>query len=263
MNAGGYRRLCVATGGVLLGMAAAAGWAQQEPGAIGIVTAVRGEVSVQRKGAPAPARLAVRHPLHAEDAIGTDPQAKVKALLQDDTMLALGRSTGMTIEEYLHAPEQQIRRMTVRLERGTMRTLVGRAFSGLGSTFVVRAGTASIIANAAYCVVWHREEETGVANIGTGGAVSFVAGGRVVILEPGSYSIAQAGKQPSAAQPVDAKAPPAVRQAVGDLAEQEIEEELRACPPGSPPGGICPRKPPSPALSPATPPAVTSGATRR
>ena len=182
----------------------------------------------------------------------------------------------MDIDEYLHAPDQQIRRMAVHLAKGTLRTLVGRAFSGLGSTFVIRAGAASVIANAAYYVVWHQEQETGVVNIGSSGAVSFVAGGRVVILEPGFYSIAPAGKPPGAAEPVSAKAPPVVQQAIGDtevgddlgatvneLAEREIEEELRARPPDSPPGGICPRKAPPAALSPATPPAVTSGAKRR
>lgn len=48
-----------------------------------------------------------------------------------------------------------------------------------------------------------------------------------------------------------------------NMAAQEFEEELIACPPGSPSGGICPRKAPAAAVSPATPPAVTSGAMRR
>jgi hypothetical protein len=262
--------------GLLLGVVAP-GWAQpQEQAAIGIVTTVRGAVSVEHRGSAAPVKLAVRQPLRAHDVVGTGARAKVKALLHDDTMLALGPQSRMTIDEYLHAPELQVRRMTVQLERGLLRTLVGRAFAGLGSTFVIRAGAASVIANAAYCIVWRHEQETGVVNIGSAGAVSFMAEGRVVILEPGFYSIAPAGKPPGAAEPMSAQAPPAVREAIGEteigddlgsavneLAEQEIEEELRACPPGSPPGGICPRKSPPAALSPATPPAVTSGAKRR
>ncbi len=269
-------RECVAVLGLLLGIAVP-GWAQQqEPEAIGIITTIRGAVSVEHRGSSVPAQLAVRQPLLAYDAIGTGAHAKVKALLHDDTMLAMGPQSRMNIDEYLHAPDQQVRRMTVHLERGMLRTLVGRAFSGLGSTFVIRAGTASVIANAAYCIVWRHGQETGVVNIGSAGAVSFVAEGRVVILEPGFYSIAPTGKPPGAAEPTGAKVPPAVRQAIGEteveddlgsaaneLAEQEIEEELRACPPGSPPGGICPRKSPPAALSPATPPAVTSGAKRR
>jgi len=268
-------RALVVAAGLCLG-AVAAVWAQQEPEAIGVVTAMQGAVSAARQGSAIPARLAVRQPLRVHDEIETGAHSKVKALLHDDTMLALGPQTRMGIDEYLHAPDQQVRRMAVHLAQGTMRTLVGRAFSGLGSTFVVRAGTASVIANAAYCVVWRQEQETGVVNIGSSGAVSFVAGGRVVILEPGFYAIAPAGKPPGAAEPVSAKAPPVVRQAIGnteigddlgatvnELVEQEIEEELRACPPGSPPGGICPRKAPPAALSPATPPAVTSGAKRR
>ncbi len=268
-------RALVVVAGFCLGIVAAV-WAQQEPEAIGVITTIQGTVSVKHQGSATSVRLAVRQPLRVHDAIETGVHSKVKALLHDDTMLALGPQTRTNIDEYLHAPDQQVRRMAVHLAQGTIRTLVGRAFSGLGSIFIVRAGTASVIANAAYCVVWHQEQETGVVNIGSGGAVSFVAGGRVVILEPGFYAIAPAGKPPGTSQPVNAKAPPVVRQAIDDtevgddlgatvneLVEQEIEEELRACPPGSPPGGICPRKAPPAALSPATPPAVTSGAKRR
>ena len=271
-----HRWLCGVAGGVALGVVAVTGWAQQEPEAIGVITTAQGAVVVEHKGSSASVRLAVRQPLFAHDAIDTGAHSKVKALLHDDTVLTMGQQTRMQIDEYLHAPDQQVRRMAVHLAQGTMRTLVGRAFSGLGSTFVIRAGTASVIVNAAYCIVWRHGHETGVVNIGSGGAASFVAEGRVVMLEPGFYSIAQAGRPPSAAEPMSAKAPPAVRKAIGEteigddlgpavseLAQQEIEEELRACPPGSPPGGICPRKSTPAALPPATPPAVTSGAKRR
>jgi hypothetical protein len=264
-----------AAAGILLGGLALA-WAQEAPETIGQVTAVQRAVSIARAGSPAARPAAARQFLHPADTLETGEQAKVQALFHDDTVLTLGPRTRLDIAEYLHDSGQQVRRMTVTLAQGTVRALVGRAFPGLGSTFVIRAGTASIVANAAYCVVWRTGQETGVANIGSSGPVSFVAEGRVVILEPGFYSIAPAGRPPGAAAPAGDKAPPAVRQAVdgtepdeqsetpaGKLAEQEIESELRACPPDSPPGGICPRKPPAPALSPATPPAVTSGAKRR
>lgn len=270
-----HRGFLSAAGGAAFGLLAVASWAQQEPEAIGVITAVQGTVTAEHESA-APARLAIRHSIQADDMVVTDVRSRVKVLLHDDTLLAMGQRTRMKIDEYLYAPDQEVRRMLVRLEQGTLRTLVGRAFKGLGSAFIVRVGTASVIADAAYCVIWRHEQETGVVNIGTGGAVSLLAEGRVVILKPGYYSIAAAGKPPSPAQPADAMAPPTVRQAIdetevgemssvapGELAEQEIEEELRACPPGSPPGGICPRKAPLPALPPSTPPAVTSGATRR
>lgn len=276
MRTWGHRWLCGAAGGMALGMVAATGWTQQGPESIGVITATQGTVAVEHKGSSTSMRLAVRKPLLVHDAIGTGAHSKVKALLHDDTVLTLGQQTRMKIDEYLHAPDQQVRRMEVHLAQGTLRALVGHAFSGLGSTFVIRTGAASVIVNAAYCIAWRHEHETGVVNIGSNGAISFVAEGRVVILEPGFYSIAQAGRPPSAAEPMSPKAPPAVRKAIGEteigddlgsavneLAEQAIEEELRTCPPGSPPGGICPRKSPPAALPPATPPAVTSGATRR
>lgn len=268
-------RVLAVVHGILLG-ASAIVWAQQGPETIGVATAVQGVASVMHAGSSVPAPLTVRQSFFARDILETGGQSKVKALFQDDTMLTVGPQARAEIAEYLHAPDQHVRRMTVKLVHGTVRVLVGRAFAGLGSTFVVQTGTASIVANRAYCVVWSNEQGTGVANIGTGGAVSFVAGGRLVILEPGFYAIAQAGKPPSTPETMKGKSPSVATQAIAEtevkddigtsmneLADQEIEEELRACPPGSPPGGICPRAAPPAALPPTTPPAVTSGAVRR
>jgi hypothetical protein len=270
-----HLRVLAAVYGILLGASAVA-WAQQGPETIGVATAVQGVVSVMHAGSPVPAPLAVRQSFFSGDIIETGGQSKAKALFQDDTMLAVGPQARVEIAEYLHAPDQHVRRMTVKLVHGTVRVLVGRAFAGLGSTFVVQTGTANIIANTAYCVVWSNEQGTGVANIGTGGAVSFVAGGRLVMLEPGFYAIAQAGKPPGVPETMKGKAPSVATHAIAEtevkddigssmneLADREIEEELRACPPGSPPGGICPRAAPPAALPPTTPPAVTSGAVRR
>lgn len=269
------RRVLAAVYGILLG-AGAVVWAQQGPKTIGVATAVQGTVSVMHAGSSVPAPLTVRQPLFTKDTIETGGQSKIKALFQDDTMLTVGPQTRVEIAEYLHDPDQHVRRMTMKLVHGTVRVLVGRAFAGLGSTVVVETGTASIIANTTYCVVWSNEQGTGAANIGTRGAVSFVAGGRLVMLEPGFYAMTQAGKPPSAPETMKGKAPSVAGHAIvetevkddigssmNELADRAIEEELRACPPGSPPGGICPRATPPAAFSPATPPAVTSGAVRR
>lgn len=275
MRAWCCRWFCGVIGGLALGMVAA-GWAQQGTESIGVTTAVHGVVSVMHAGSSVPAPLAIRQSVFSKDTIETGRQSKVKALFQDDTMLTMGPQTSLEIAEYLRDSDQNTRHMTVKLVRGTVRVLVGRAFTGLGSTFVVQTGTTSIIANATYCVVWSNEQGTGVANIGTSGAASFMAGDHRVVLEPGFYAMAPSGKPPSAPEPMKGKTPSVTGHAIvetevkddigstmNELADKEIEEELRACPPGSPPGGICPRKPPSPAIPPATPPAVTSGATRR
>jgi hypothetical protein len=261
--------------GIFLGAVAAA-WGQQGPVAIGEITVSRQAVTVTHGGAATALPMRARHAVVLADTLETGGGARVQALFLDDTMLTLGQHTRAQISEYLHDPAQQVRRMTVLLAQGSVRALVGRVYSGLGSTFVIQAGTVSVIADAGYCIVWRTDKETGVVNIGTSGPVSFVAEGRVVILAPGFYAVARAGQPPSAAEPVKAKASATVQRVVAEtevgdqigvsadqLAEQAIEEELPACPPGSPPGGICPRPTPPAALSPATPPAVTSGAKPR
>lgn len=271
---GRIRELAVASG-MCLGVVGMA-WAQQGTEAIGTVTAIQRTVTVTHENAPVALPVRARQAVVLADKLETGDRALVQALFEDDTVLTLGQQTEAQISEYLHNPAQQVRRMTVLLTRGTVRVLVGRDFSGLGSTFTIRAGAANIVANAVYCVVWSTDRETGVANIGIKGPVSFAVQGRVVIVGPGFYAIAQAGQPPGAAAPTNAAAPPAVRQAIGDtetgdqlearvdeLAEEKIVEKLPACPPDSPPGGVCPRKPVPPALPPATPPAVTSGAIAR
>ena len=271
----GHIRKLVVASGLCLGVAAMA-WAQQGAEAIGIITVIQRAVTVTHGNAPMALPMRARQGLVRADTLETGEGALVQALFEDDTVLTLGQHTHAHISEYLHDPAQQVRRMMVVLTRGTVRALVGRGFSGVGSTFTVSAGTANIVANAAYCVVWSSGRETGVANIGTKGPVSFVAEGRVVVLGPGFYAIAPAGRPPGVAAETANAAPPSVRQAIADteagdqlnapvdeLAEEKIEEKLPSCPPGSPPGGICPRTPPSSSLPPATPPAVTSGAVPR
>jgi len=251
-------------------------WAQQGTEAIGTITAIQRTVTVTHENAPAALPVRARQAVVLADTLKSGEGARVQALFEDDTMLTLGQQTDAQISEYLHDPALQVRRMTVLLTRGTVRALVGQDFSGLGSTFTIRAGAANIVANAVYCVVWSNDREAGVANIGTKGPVSIVAEGRVVILGPGFYAVAPAGKPPGEAAPVGAKASATVQQAiaeteVGDqtgvtvdqFAEEKIVEKLPACPPDSPPGGVCLRKPVPPALPPATPPAVTSGAVTR
>ncbi len=256
----------------LVGMA----WAQQETEAIGTVTVIQRAATVTHGNVPTARPMQARQALLLADTLQTGEGARAQALFEDDTVLTLGPQTQAQISEYLHDSTQHVRRMTVLLTRGTVRALVGRDFSGAGSTFTIRTGTASIVANTAYCVVWSNERETGVANIGTTGPVRFAAQGKVVILDPGYFAIAPAGQPPGAAAASAGAAPTAVQRAIGvtevgdqlnvpveELAEEKIVEKLPACPPDSPPGGVCPRKPVPPALPPTTPPAVTSGAIPR
>ncbi len=271
---GHIRELAVASG-LGLGIVAMA-WAQQGAETIGTITIIQRAVTVTHGNAPMARPIRARQALVPEDTLRTGEGARAQALFEDDTMLTLGQQTQAQISEYLHDSAQHVRRMTVLLTRGTMRALVGRDFSGVGSTFTIRAGSVSIVANTVYCVVWSNDRETGVANIGTKGPVSLVAQGKVVILDPGFYAIAPSGQPPGKAAATSGAAPTAVQRAIDDtevgdqlntpveaLAEEKTVDKLPACPPGSPPGGVCPREPVPPALPPTTPPAVTSGAVPR
>ncbi len=271
-----WRHLWRAAAAIVLLAIADTGWAQQGPDAVGEVIAVRGAATVTHGGESAPARLMVRQPLFVHDRIETDERSALKALFQDDSLLTLGERTRLDLADYVYEAGRKIRRVTLVLEQGVVRALVGQAFADPTSIFEIRAGSATVTARTTYFVVWIDQEGTGVANIGTAGMVHLIVSGRGITVTPGHFSFAPAGQLPRIPQPVTGTAPPSVSRAIvatdfkedvgpaiNQLAEQPVEEELPSCPPGSPPGGLCPRKPPPSGLPPATPPAVTSGAARR
>ncbi len=271
-----WRHLWHAAGVVVLLAIADIGWAQQGSDAVGEVIAVQGAATVTRGGESAPANPKIRQPLFMHDRIETGEQSAVKALFRDDSLLTLGERTRLDLADYVYDADRQIRRVTLVLEHGMVRALVGQAFADPMSVFSIRAGSATVTARTTYFVVWIDQEGTGVANIGTAGMVQLIVGGRGMTVKPGHFSFAPAGQFPRIPQPVAGTATSSVSRAIAatdvkedvgsvinELADQTVEEELPSCPPDSPPGGLCPRKPPPSGLPPATPPAVTSGAARR
>lgn len=270
------RYLWRAAAAIVLLATADTAWAQRGSDAVGEVIVVQGAATVTRGGESVQVNPKIRQPLFIHDRIDTGEQSVLKALFRDDSLLTLGEQTRLDLADYAYDADRQIRRVTLVLEHGMVRALVGRAVTGPTSMFSIQAGSATIAVRTTYVVVWIDQEGTGVANIGTAGLVRFTAGGQSIAVKPGHFSIAPAGQPPRIARPSTGTVPASVSHAIvatdvkedvgpviNQLAEQTVEEELPSCPPGSPPGGLCPRKPPPSGLPPATPPAVTSGAARR
>jgi hypothetical protein len=192
--------------------------------AIGLYTAVAGKVTAIHAGQPDAVAVSLRGDVFFKDVIETQAGARAKALLRDDSLLTLGEKSRLEISEHVYDPAENRRSAVLRLVKGTVRALVGKAFAG-ESRFEVHTPTAVAAARGTYFVVWIEGEPgaqlgmgevgrirpvlfqgmdvaqlpagtTGVANIGNTGGVDFTSGGQTVNVGPGTFSTAPPGGPP-------------------------------------------------------------------
>ncbi len=111
-----------------IGMLASPGLAGAEP--VGFIAAFEGSVEVQAAGGMSWAAAALDRDLEIGDVVRTGPASAVKMLLADETILALGESTELTIDSYIVGSAATRDPSVLRLLKGKARVLVGEAFGG-------------------------------------------------------------------------------------------------------------------------------------
>ncbi len=111
-----------------IGMLASPGLAGAEP--VGFIAAFEGSVEVQGAGSMSWAAAALDRDLEIGDVVRTGPASAVKMLLADETILALGESTELTIDSYIVGSAATRDPSVLRLLKGKARVLVGEAFGG-------------------------------------------------------------------------------------------------------------------------------------
>lgn len=163
---------------------------------IGSYIAVEGTVLATHRAEPHPQPVRLNDEVLFQDTIETGPASRTKAFFLDDTILTLGESSRVSINQHIYKPDQSLRRVIVNLLMGEVRALVGKAFKGSGSRFEVHTPTAVAAARGTYFIVWSNDQASGVVNIGEAGLVDFSSGGRTVTLAPGQFSHAPAGGPP-------------------------------------------------------------------
>jgi len=164
---------------------------------VGFYTAVAGQVGVTH---PEDTRL-IPVKLHDQvlfkDVIETQQESRTKAFFQDDSILTIGESSRVEINEYIYQPENNVRRAVVKLLQGQVRALVSKVFKANGSRFEVHTPSAVAAARGTYFTVWVQNGQSGIINIGETGRVDFTSGGATVAVDPGYYSVAKDGDVPS------------------------------------------------------------------
>ena len=176
------------------------------PDVIGQAAAVYGRVAVARAGDPKPVLLKVPDDIYGSDVIETGAEARSKILLADDTLLTIGAGSLVEMAEHVYDQASETRSITLKLESGKLRALVGRTFAGPNSKFVVRTPAGFAAGQGCYFVTWIDGTTTGTANIGSAGQVSFTSGGRTVVLNPGQFTTT-AGAAPLPARPLNSSTP--------------------------------------------------------
>ena len=206
-------------------------WALAESGlpggeGIGVFTAVHGKVTVTHPAASEMIPVVINEEVLYRDIIETQNESRTKALLNDDSVLTIGEHSRVEITEHVYNPDQNLRRVVVRLAKGTVRALVSKVFTGSGSKFEVHTPTAVAAARGTYFVVWVEGGISGIVNIGNSGRVDFTSGERTVTVHPHQFATAPSGGAPGLPQVLAGNAPPGVLAAMAgtEFAEQPQTE---------------------------------------
>jgi hypothetical protein len=200
---------------VACALTATAGLAQgSEQEGIGVITSVQGAVTLDHPDPADAFQVKAQEPLLAQDVIETRGESRTKALFHNESLLTIGQNSRVEILEHAQDQGQDQRRMKVKLVRGSLRALIGSAFSASGATFEVRTPSAVATTRSGYLVAWVEGETSGVANIGQSGSVEFTAGGQTKRLEPNHYTVSKAGGAPLEPAVLSPDAHPGVLSAV-------------------------------------------------
>ena len=116
----------------------------------GDVVAIRGSAMVQREETEF--RAEKKLVLLEKDYVETGEKSRLKMLFRDDSILALGSMSRLSVNQYLYSPEEKRSESIYELLDGKLRAVVGSA------DFSVKTPTAFAAARGTIFVVWYDPE---------------------------------------------------------------------------------------------------------
>lgn len=166
----------------------------QEPEPIGIVTAVKGDVTVVGEdGASEQVQEGAR--VYLRDRFVTEDESGVKILFNDDTLISLGANTTYEINEFVYTPDT--RRSVSSILKGKLKGIIQK-FEGDESSveFATPKGVIGIKGTIVYI-----DADRGIFLVLDGtGTVKGIT--EVVVLQPGEFTIIGPDGNPSAPQAI-------------------------------------------------------------
>lgn len=110
---------------------------------IGMVVALQGGATAS--GAGGTRELAIQSDIMLNDTIQTGPQSRLQIMLNDDSLLAQGENSEMTIDEYVYNPAQASdNAFGAKLGKGLFRTVTGKITDLNPDRFKVKTARATI-----------------------------------------------------------------------------------------------------------------------
>ncbi|MFX0202172.1 MAG: FecR domain-containing protein [Candidatus Hodarchaeota archaeon] len=120
---------------------------------IGSITAIEGEVYLSHNGDTAAFQAMLADPIYLYDHIQTDKDSRVQILFQDESLLNLADNTTIQITEHIYSAEENRRSVVIRLLMGRVRGVVGRYYTGPGSSYIISISTDTIAVEHGHFVV--------------------------------------------------------------------------------------------------------------
>ena len=111
---------------------------------VGQVVAIQGEARIHRSGQPG-IIAQLKTPVHQGDRIVTGADCKLQIMFQDETVLAQGADSEVTIDEYVYSPGQRdVGSCKLSMAKGIFRTITGRITEMNPERFNVKTRMATI-----------------------------------------------------------------------------------------------------------------------
>lgn len=169
---------------------------------VGWVSALEGTGEVLRAGGADWGPLAPADGLAVGDEVRTQAASRMKILLRDDSVLTLGESSQLRLDEQVAGPAPQ---STLWLLFGQIRAIATERYGAAGARFEVKTPTAIAGVRGTEFVAQHdaAEDETlvvGIVDTTMVRAAIDAAGDRVIRLGPGQSTRVRRGSYPSPAR---------------------------------------------------------------
>ncbi len=129
-------------GTIVLGFMLLSGWAKAE--SIGLIVAAQGKASAVDTAGMA-RELALQSEIMLNDTVKTEAKSRLQLMLSDDTLLAVGESSELIIDEYVYNPANTAdNAFGVKMGKGVFRTVTGKITDLNPDRFKVKTRRATI-----------------------------------------------------------------------------------------------------------------------
>ncbi len=151
-------------------------WAQDKP--VGKIISIKGFVEIlisepvaeakpgeiKKVSAEVWQQVKKKQPIYAKDKFRTGRKSRLKILFEDNSMMALGPKTTMSVESYIYKPEDKLRQGVINVAHGLSMYIINKSQKNKDSNFRIVSPTGNLAARGTFGFVSSSPTKTIVAN---------------------------------------------------------------------------------------------------